>query len=113
MSSPDQLPRVQKLLAERKPVRIVLFGDSITWGGNASKVQGCRPYQPQYGELAMWAVQQHYGGPMEVMNHGRGGATTSWAKGQAQTQVAAFKPDLAIIAYGMNDRGDARRATFR
>jgi len=32
---------------------------------------------------------------------------------QALSQAGAFKPDLVIVAYGMNDRADKRRATYK
>ena len=113
VSSPDKLPRVRKMLAEKQPVRVVLLGDSITLGGNASRFQGGWPYQPQYGELAMWAIQKHYGGPLEIINPSRGGAGALFGSTQAESQAGWFKPDLVVIGYGMNDRGDKRRPTYK
>jgi lysophospholipase L1-like esterase len=113
ISSPDSLPRLMKKLIAKEPVTMILFGDSIAAGGNASKFQGTWPWQPCFGELVARAVEKHYGGPITFLNHSRAGATSAWALTQVDSQVAWFKPDLAIIAYGMNDRADGRREMHR
>jgi acyl-CoA thioesterase I len=112
-SSLADLPRTRRLLEAKEPLRLILFGDSISAGGNASKFQGARPWQPTYGELVVRALRRRYGGPIEFMNHSRGGATSGYAATQADSQVAWFKPDLVIVAYGMNDRSDERRPDYR
>lgn len=112
LSTLDDLPRLKHKLLSKEPVCIVLFGDSISYGGNASRLTGIWPYQPSYGELAAWAVEQHYGSPVTFMNHSRGGATSTYALEQAASLVGTFKPDLAIVAFGMNDRAPARKEVF-
>jgi len=112
-SSLADLPRTRRLLEAKEPLRLILFGDSISAGGNASKFQGARPWQPTYGELVVRALRRQYGGPIEFMNHSRGGATSGYAATQADSQVAWFKPDLVIVAYGMNDRSEERRPGYR
>jgi acyl-CoA thioesterase I len=112
-SSLADLPRTRRLLEAKEPLRLILFGDSISAGGNASKYEGGRPWQPTYGELVVRALRRQYGGPIEFMNHSRGGATSSYAATQADSQVAWFKPDLVIVAYGMNDRSEERRPDYR
>lgn len=113
VSSLDDLPRLKKLLSQKAPVRMVLFGDSISLGGNASKFQGGWPYQPQFGDLVAWALEQRTGSKVTYMNHSRGGAGAMWASTQAASQAGWFKPDLAIVGYGMNDRTDKRKATYK
>ena len=113
LSTIDQLPRLKKRLAEKAPVSVILFGDSIAIGGNASKFQGCWPYQPSFGELVVRELEQHYGIKITFMNHSRAGATSSYAVTQVDSQVGSFEPDLAIIAYGMNDRAEGRRESHR
>jgi len=112
-STLEQLPRLKNLLTTRAPVKLILFGDSISAGYNASKFIGVRPYQPCWGEMVARALEQSYGGKVTFMNHSRGGATSAFAAGQADAQVAWFHPDLAIIAYGMNDRAEGRREQYR
>jgi lysophospholipase L1-like esterase len=113
VSSRDKLPRVRAKLAKKEPVTIILLGDSIEYGGNASRMQAANPFQPQFGELTVWALRQAYGGPITVMNHSRGGAGALFGSTQALSQAGWFKPDLVIVAYGMNDRSDKRRATYK
>lgn len=112
VSSLDNLPRLKKRLAEKAPVKVLLFGDSISLGGNATKFQGTWPYQPPFGELVAWKLGQHSGSKITFMNHSRGGAGAGYGAGQAASQAGWFKPDLAIVGYGMNDRRDERRATY-
>jgi lysophospholipase L1-like esterase len=109
----DQLPRLKKMLGAGEPVKLLLFGDSISAGGNASKFQGHWPWQPCYGELVARQLEQRYGSKVQFLNHSRAGATSGYALTQVDSQAAWFKPDLAIIAYGMNDRGDGRREIYR
>lgn len=112
-SSPDKLPRTLGLLKAGKPVRIVLFGDSIAWGGNSSRLQGAWPFQPSFGALVAWQLGQLYKSPITFMNHSRGGGTSAFGLTQVESQVGWFKPDLCILAFGMNDRGDVRRPLYR
>lgn len=109
----DSLPRLKRLLAAKAPVRVILFGDSISLGGNASKVQGGWPYQPCFGELVAWELERCTGSKVTFMNHSRGGAGAAYGASQAESQVGWFKPDLAIIGFGMNDRRPERQLTFK
>lgn len=108
----DQLPRLKQKLAAKEPVTLLLFGDSISAGGNASKFQNAWPWQPSYGELVARTVAARWGSRVNYLNHSRAGATSGHGLSQADCQAAWFKPDLAIIAYGMNDRGDTRRVVY-
>lgn len=109
----QNLPRTERLLKEKRPLTVVLFGDSISAGYNASKIDGVWPYQPAFGELVIKKLRAVYGAPITFMNHARGGGTSAHATTQADAQVAWFKPDLVLLAYGMNDRSEKRRAHHR
>ncbi len=109
----QDLPRTERLLKEKRPLNVILFGDSISAGYNASKIDGVWPYQPAYGELVIRKLRAVYGAPITFMNHARGGGTSAHATTQADAQVAWFKPDLVLLAYGMNDRSDERRVHHR
>jgi lysophospholipase L1-like esterase len=112
-STLDDLPRTKALLAESKPLTLIVFGDSISAGANASKLTGAWPYQPDYGELVWRQLEQHYGNKITYMNHSRGGGTSGHAATQADAQVAWFRPDLVLLAFGMNERGEDRRVMHR
>lgn len=106
------LPRLRRLLEAKAPVRLLVFGDSISLGGNASKVQGGWPYQPCFGELVVWELERRTGCKITYMNHSRGGAGAAYGASQAESQVGWFKPDLVLLGYGMNDRRPERQQTF-
>lgn len=112
-SSLADLPRTQKLLKAKAPLTVVLFGDSISEGFDASGRNGAWPYQPAYGELVRRQLRKVYGVPITFMNHARAGGTSAHATTQVDSQVAWFKPDLVLLAYGMNDRSEPRRVDYR
>lgn len=113
LSSLEQLPRTRKLLGAKSPLTVVLFGDSISEGFDSSGRNGVWPYQPAYGELVMRQLRKVYQAPITFMNHARAGGTSLHAATQVDSQVAWFKPDLVLLAYGMNDRSEARRVAYR
>lgn len=113
LSTIDQLPRLKKLLAEKAPVKVILFGDSISAGGDSTSLHGIPPFQPNYGELVAKQLADHYGSEVTFINPSRAGATSGYGLSQVEAQVGAFKPDLAIVAYGMNDRAPERRAVYK
>lgn len=112
ISSPAALPRFHQRLAAGTPLTVILFGDSISVSYNASRHTGAWPYQPGFGELVMRRLAQS-GARISFLNHSRGGETSLHATTQADAQVAWFKPDLVIIALGMNDRSPERRPALR
>lgn len=112
-SSLEQLPRTQRLLLTKSPVTVVLFGDSISEGYDSSGRSGVWPYQPGYGDLVARQLRKVYGAPLTFMNHARAGGSSEHATTQVDAQVAWFKPDLVLLAYGMNDRTEERRIAYR
>jgi hypothetical protein len=113
LSSLADLPRTTKLLQTKAPLTVVLFGDSISEGFDASSRDGVWPYQPAYGELVVRQLRKIYGAPITFLNHARAGGTSAHATTQIDSQVAWFKPDLVLLAYGMNDRSESRRVDYR
>jgi hypothetical protein len=70
-------------------------------------------YQRTYGELVARELRRVYGAPATLMNHARAGGTSGHAATQADAQVAWFKPGLVLLAFGMNERNEERRAAHR
>ena len=100
----DKLPHTMKKLQDKEPVKILLSGDSISEGYNATKFTKAKPGCPAYGELVALAVEKHFGSKVSYTNY----AVAGWSAGRGLQQVIAEKlgeqkPDLVIIAYGMND----------
>lgn len=103
-----RLPRTAGLIAAGRPVRLLVYGDSIPAGGNASGRTGSAPWQPAFGELVEEAIDSFTGSRAECVNTSRGGETSAWGLREAAELAAPHCPDLAIIAFGMND-GSGKR----
>ncbi len=101
-SETQRLPRTMNLLKAGKGLRLSLLGDSISTGDNASGKTGIAPYQPFYGELVAAELGDHYKTSVAFTNRSVGGMSSDWGVTQIET-VAADKPDLCMIAFGMND----------
>lgn len=100
----DEVGLAQTLakLRSGKPLRIVVIGDSISTGCNASGWASAPPYQPAYPELVRLILQKQFGSDVSLTNLSVGGMSTPWALTMLD-QVVAEKPDLVIFAFGMND----------
>jgi lysophospholipase L1-like esterase len=121
----EKLSRVNKKLAEKKPFEILFYGDSITAGWEAS---GCDehainvdtveemhvrlnhfPYLPAWAELVRSELSRAYGydetegAKVTKINRAAGGSTADWGVRNAEKLLSPYKPDLAIIGFGMND----------
>ena len=100
----QNLTRTLKKLRGKEPLKLNLLGDSISQGYNASKFVNVAPFQPGYGELVAAGIEKAFGSKVEFKNFAIAGWTTD--NGLAKLDGAlADKPDLIIIAFGMNDSG--------
>jgi acyl-CoA thioesterase-1 len=99
---PRTLPRTITMLKNKQPLSIVLLGDSISTGANASGVFDAAPFQPAYPELLRSHLEQHYQGQVELTNLSVGGTDTVWGITQIE-KVVEKQPNLVILAFGMND----------
>ncbi len=99
-----KLPRTIKKLENRKTTKILLYGDSISAGSNSSAFTGVSPFQPSWGKLVVDKLERHYQTEVEFVNTSVGGMASNWGAENAFERVAVYEPDLAIIAFGMNDR---------
>ena len=84
---------------------MLVFGDSISVGGNASGFTGVSPYMPTYSELFAAGLKKNYGlQNVNVHNHSVGGKDSTWGVETIDSVVAKHDNiDLAIVAFGMND----------
>jgi len=57
---PELLPRTMELLEEGEPLRLVAFGDSITFGANATALSGDPPYQWSWSTLVAEALADRF-----------------------------------------------------
>ena len=106
-----ELPRTLQRLAASQPLTVCITGDSISEGYNASGVTGALPRQPPYGALVAVGLERASGSRVTLQNF----ATSGWTAddGVADvTRVAEARPDLVIVAFGMNDAGYAEAPYF-
>lgn len=101
------LARTISRLRARQPVKLVVLGDSISTGLNASGVVGAPPGQPGYPDLVLAGLQTRFGGTVTLTNLSVSGMGATWGVEQMPTAIAAA-PDLFLIAFGMNDASSRR-----
>lgn len=105
------LPRTIARLRRAQPISICLSGDSISEGYNASGFMGVPPGQPSYGLLVASAIERAYRSPIVFHNLAVAGWTADHGRYDVERVIAA-RPDLVIVAYGMNDAGYADADAF-
>ena len=111
--SPLTLPRTIARLKTMIPLKITLLGDSISEGYNASAFLGAPPMRPSYADQVADALRHVYSNPVRLANMAHAGWTSS--RGLAQVMdhgLVKTKPDLVIIAFGMNDALDETPNVF-
>ena len=99
---PQALPRSVHKLQNKQPLSVVVLGDSISAGLNASGIVKGTPFQPAYPELLQLALAARFQGNVDLKNFSIGGTDTKWGLTQIDKIVEA-RPDLVILAFGMND----------
>lgn len=98
------LPRTLSMLASGSPITVGVSGDSISTGLDASDKTAAPPFQPGYPELVVAQLRVLSDSNVRLVNR----AVSGWsiANGVADLdKLLAEKPDLMIVAYGMNDVG--------
>ncbi len=96
------LRRTIARLKSKQPLTIVVLGDSISTGLNASAVGQGAPFQPGYPELIRRHLAETYKTEVTLANLSVGGTDTKWGLTQLD-RVADARPHLVILAFGMND----------
>ncbi len=84
-------------------LKLAFFGDSITFGCQSSGLFGSvPPYLPIYPIMVADTLRLR-GGKVDYYNPSIGGKSSPWGKDTAAYYFDDFKPDLTVIAFGMND----------
>ncbi|MFD2332869.1 SGNH/GDSL hydrolase family protein [Cohnella sp. GCM10020058] len=100
------LTRVIEKLNKGEKVRYIVFGDSISCGGEASRDSLA------YYSLFADALRALYPtAEIEVVNRSVGGEGSTGGLARLENDVITLRPDLISIGYGMNDqcRGESIR----
>jgi lysophospholipase L1-like esterase len=109
-SAGDKLPLIRGKLERGEPVTIALLGDSISFGASASRASP--PFVPGWGELFIRGLRQRYDADITFVNRSRGGANSNWGQKVAPAFIVPEKPDLCILAFGMNDANGTPTEAF-
>ena len=99
-----KLPKTMRKLESGEPLRITLFGDSISYGANSSSITNVAPFLPNWAELLVGNLKKHYHDKIEFLNPSVSGMTARWGAENAARVAEQNPADLVIIAFGMNDR---------
>jgi lysophospholipase L1-like esterase len=96
------LPRTRQLIVEKKPVRVVLYGDSISevkkgWNG------GAKTPEANWGAVLVRKLQAAYPGSVFSVHHFAIGGQNSYEGLGRLDYLEPFKPDLVLVAFGAND----------
>lgn len=104
----QNFPNLLKKLNNAEPVKILVFGDSISFGASASELMGFEPKIPTYfDQIKNYLAMRYYNGDtskITLVNPSVGGKSSPW--GVQQATMGSFDKtnyDLVIIAFGMND----------
>jgi lysophospholipase L1-like esterase len=108
---PRVLARSIFKLLNRQPLSIVVLGDSISAGANASALGDGPPFQPAYPELLRLALAARFQSKVELKNLSVGGTDTAWGLKQVDA-VSEVRPDLVVLAFGMNDSAGRPAAEY-
>jgi acyl-CoA thioesterase-1 len=103
----EQLGRLRARLAAQQPVTIVMLGDSISTEADASLLANAPPLQPGYPTLVAHSLREQFGSDVRLVNLSVGGMDSNWGISQVD-KVLAEKPQLVLIAFGMNDASGRR-----
>ncbi|MDP4249224.1 MAG: SGNH/GDSL hydrolase family protein [Bacteroidota bacterium] len=98
-----ELPEVMDKLKRRISLKMLLFGDSIAAGYNASGETDSPPHLPSWGNLVAEGLRRYYKENIAFTNTSVAGKDSQWGLATVQERVIAHDPDLVIIAFGMND----------
>ncbi|MCD6482166.1 MAG: SGNH/GDSL hydrolase family protein [Candidatus Izimaplasma sp.] len=99
----DKLPNTMKKLIEKRPMKWILYGDSIMAGCGSSHNLLIEPHLPDIGPGFVSQIEDKYQSKIELINMSQGGTMSNWGKGESIVRVNGYNPDLVIIAFGMND----------
>lgn len=98
------LPALAAKLDAGEPVKVVLYGDSISCGFDCSGIYGQKPEQPTWAGLMVHQMEEKWKSPVCFHNTSVSGVNSEWAIENAFQRAGRFHPDLVMLGFGMNDR---------
>ncbi len=96
------LTRTRAKLAAHESLKIVMLGDSISVGHSASAMFDAAPRLPGYFNRVKTYLGIKFDTEIDGVNLSLSGRAAAWGESQVD-KVLAEKPDLVLLAFGMND----------
>lgn len=91
-------------LEEKRDMKMVVFGDSISEGCSSSGKWGRAPFCPSYAELVKEGIASIGGVSVTLENLSVGGKDSSWGSESEQlSAVTNAEADLLVVGFGTND----------
>lgn len=85
-------------------LNVLFYGDSITYGANSSGIMGFEPFAESYCQMVNTTFSKKFPqSKFNYLNTALGGANVIWGLDNLQELAIDKKPDLMILAFGMND----------
>ena len=107
----EKLPLFYAKLQKHETARVTILGDSITAGYNASKTVNTLPFQPDWKVLWQQAMMKKFKTPIVRNGLAVPGRTSGWMLLHLDKQLET-RPDLVIVAFGMNDYNAYKNAAI-
>ena len=64
---------------------------------------GFEPFMPGWPQLLKYKLENTFKSEIELINTAVGGKRSDWGLECVDERLANYKPDLAVVAFGMND----------
>lgn len=98
------LPRTLKKLQGKEELTVLFYGDSVTSGDDVTSQTNVPPYTPLWTQMFVDNLERAYGTRIRMVDTALGGTDTRWGIENLKTHVIDYRPDLAVIGFGANDR---------
>ena len=101
------LPNILAKLEAKQDINLLVYGDSISTGGNSSGHPDINvsPWMPIYPKLFQIGLEERFGAKVNLINASVGGTDSAWGVSKLRSEILNKYDDLdlAIVAFGMND----------
>lgn len=98
-----------------KPIVIGFLGDSVTQGcfelyrtGENTFDTQFRSYAAYHHKLKRLLEEMYPGVPFNIINAGISGDNAPGGKARVRWDIIAYKPDLVVVCFGLNDAGQGK-----
>lgn len=99
----EKLPKTQAKLKNGGALKLCIYGDSISCGGNSTRQVSAAPYASTWYQMFADKLEKTFPNTAVAMeNHSVGGMTSQWGMENRHNAVG-YGPELCIIGFGMND----------